>query len=110
MNFNYLPKASKALLWASAGLLGLSGCSKAPEACFVADKGSLSTKVNEEIQFSAACSTDADTYNWEYGDGSGDSGAAVKHKYTRAGSYEVKLTARGSSKSATTTRTVTIAP
>ena len=89
---------------------GLSSCSKSPEACFVVDKGSLNTKVNEEIQFSAACSTDADTYAWEYGDGSGDTGASAKHKYPQAGTYTVKLTAKNSSKSASTTKTVTIAP
>jgi PKD repeat protein len=89
---------------------GLSSCSKSPEACFVADKGSLNTKVNEEIQFSAACSTDADTYSWEYGDGSGDNGATVKHKYSKTGAYTVKLTAKNSSKSSSTSQTVTIAP
>ena len=90
--------------------LGLSSCTKSPEACFVVDKGSASTKVNEEIQFSAACSTDADTYAWEYGDGSGDTGASSKHKYPQAGTYTVKLTAKNSSKSSSTTRTVTVAP
>lgn len=90
--------------------LGLSSCTKTPEACFVVDKGSANTKVNEEIQFSAACSTDADTYAWEYGDGSTDTGATVKHKYPQAGTYTVKLTAKNSSKSSGTTKTVTIAP
>ena len=89
-------------------LLACGGCAKAPEACFVADKGSLNTKVNEEIQFNAACSTDADTYTWEYGDGSGDTGAAVKHKYPRAGSYEVKLMAKNSSKTSTSSKTVVV--
>ena len=89
---------------------GLSSCTKSPEADFVVDKGSASTKVNEEIQFSAACSTDANTYAWEYGAGSGGTGASPKHKYPQAGTYTVKLTAKNSSKSSSTTRTVTVAP
>ena len=91
-----------------AMLLACSSCSKTPEACFVADKGSLNTKVNEEIQFSAACSTDADTYSWEYGDGSGGDGASVKHKYPQPGSYVVKLTAKNSNKAASASKTVVV--
>lgn len=93
-----------------AAPLVLSSCSKTPEACFAVDKGSLNTKVNEEIQLSAACSSDADTYAWEYGDGSGDTGATAKHKYPQAGTYTIKLTAKNSSKSSSTTKTVTITP
>ena len=89
-------------------LLACGSCAKSPEACFVVDKSSLNTKVNEEIQFNAACSTDADSYVWEYGDGSSDTGAAVKHKYPQAGNYNVKLTAKNSSKTSTATKTVVI--
>ena len=89
-------------------LLACGSCSKSPEACFVVDKSSLNTKVNEEIQFNAACSTDADSYVWEYGDGSGDTGAAVKHKYPQAGSYTVKLTAKNSSKTSAASKTVIV--
>ena len=95
---------------AALGLLLVCGsCAKTPEACFVVDKGSLNTKVNEEIQFNAACSTDADTYVWEYGDGSSDTGAAVKHKYQQAGSYAVKLTAKNSSKASSASKMVVVA-
>lgn len=91
-----------------AALLVLSSCSKTPEACFSVDKGSLNTKVNEEIQFSTACTTDGDSYAWEYGDGSGDTGASAKHKYPQPGSYVVKLTAKNSSKSSSASKTVTV--
>ena len=93
---------------AVALLLACGSCSKSPAACFVTDKSSLNTKVNEEIQFNAACSTDADAYSWEYGDGSGDTGAAVKHKYPQPGSYVVKLTAKNSSKTSSATKTVVV--
>ena len=92
-----------------AAPLVLISCSKTPEACFFVDKGSLNTKANEEIQLSAACSSDTDTYAWEYGDGSGDTGATAKYKYPQAGTYTIKLTAKNSSKSAGTTKTITIA-
>ena len=104
------PLVAKSLTLVLGSAFALSSCSKSPEACFVVDKGSLNTKVNEEIQFSAACSTDADTYVWEYGDGSSETGATVKHKYPQTGTYTVKLTAKNSSKSSSTSKTVTIAP
>ena len=99
---------SKRVTTALSLLLLCGSCAKSPEACFVVDKGSLNTKVNEEIQFNAACSTDADTYVWEYGDGSSDTGAAVKHKYPQAGSYVVKLTAKNSSKTSAASKTVVV--
>jgi len=102
------PLIAKSLTLILGLAFGLSSCSKSPEACFVVDKGSLNTKVNEEIQFNAACSTDADTYVWEYGDGSSDTGGTAKHKYPQAGTYTVKLTAKNSSKSSSTSKTVTI--
>ena len=88
--------------------MACGGRAKTPEACFVVDKSSLNTKVNEEIQFNAACYTDADTYVWEYGDGSSDTGAAVKHKYSQTGSYVVKLTVKNSSKASSASRTVVV--
>ena len=90
--------------------LALMSCSKTPTACFTVDKGSGSTHVNEEIQYNALCSTEADSYAWNYGDGSSDSGPQVKHKYRTAGSYTVQLTAKNSSKEASSTQTVVIVP
>ena len=92
-------------------LVLLGGCSKkAPSACFVIDKGSNSTKTNEEIQFNANCSTDADSYSWSYGDGTSGEGATVKHKYSTAGTYVVKLTAKNSSKEASSSQNLIIIP
>ena len=83
-------------------------CTKTPQACFVTDKGSANTKVNEEIQFDASCSKDADSYSWNFGDGTSQTGNLTKHKYPDAGSYTVILTANHSSKSATVSQVVTI--
>ena len=89
----------------------LGGCSKkAPGACFVIDKASNSTKTNEEIQFNANCSTDADSYSWSYGDGTSGESATVKHKYPAAGTYVVKLTAKNSSKEASSSQNLIIVP
>lgn len=90
------------------GATALAGCTKTPTACFVTDKGSANTKVNEEIQFDASCSKDADSYNWDFGDGTTQAGSPTKHKYPTAGNYNVVLTANHSSKSATIFHVVTI--
>lgn len=84
-------------------------CSKTPVPCFTVDKGKTA-KVNEEVQFNATCSTDADSYSWDFGDGSTGSGSTVKHKYTTAANYVVKLTASNKSKFATSNQDLTIAP
>ena len=95
----------------SLGFLTLTSCTKTPSACFTVDKGSANTRINEEIQYNALCSTDADSYTWDYGDGSAnESGAQVKHKYRTAGSYTVRLTAKNGSKDASTTQVVAITP
>ena len=86
----------------------VAGCTKTPTACFVTDKGSANTKVNEEIQFDASCSKDADSYNWDFGDGTTQAGSPTKHKYPTAGNYTVVLTANHSSKSANISHVVTI--
>ena len=91
--------------------LTMMSCSKTPSACFTVDKGSGNTRINEEIQYNALCSTDTDSYTWDYGDGSAnESGAQAKHKYRTAANYTVRLTAKNSSKDASTTQVVTIAP
>ncbi len=69
-----------------------ASCSTDPTACFTINKGK-DVKLNEEVQFNASCSEDADTYNWNFGDGATASGVEVKHKYTTEGTYEVTLTA-----------------
>ena len=85
----------------------MSSCTKTPEACFSVDKGKTA-KVNEEIQYDASCSKDADTYSWDFGDGTTASGSPAKHKYPNTGTYTVVLTAHHSSKSATNSQEITI--
>jgi PKD repeat protein len=87
----------------------LTACAKKPEACFVADKGSTDTKVNEEIHFDASCSSDnVDEYTWTFGDGVTATGAQVMHKYLNEGTYNVVLTVKNGSKDATMTQVMFI--
>ena len=95
------------ILFVGLTMLAVS-CTKTPQACFVTDKGSANTKVNEEIKFDASCSKDADSYSWNFGDGTSQTGYLTKHKYPNAGSYTVILTANHSSKSATMSQVVNI--
>ena len=95
------------LLCIGLAMLAVS-CTKTPQACFVTDKGSANSKVNEEIQFDASCSKDADSYSWNFGDGTLQAGYLTKHKYPNAGSYTVILTANHSSKSVTLSQVVII--
>ncbi len=88
----------------------MAGCSKKPEACFTIEKGIPSSKINDEVEVNAGCSSDADSYVWEWGDGASDTGIKVKHKYNVAGNFTIKLTAKGDDKSASTSKPVTIIP
>lgn len=86
----------------------LAACSKTPEACFTMDKDKANIKVNEEVHFSPTCSKEADSYRWDFGDGSSTGDSSPKHKYPNKGSYTVKLTASNKSNSAETTQVLVV--
>ena len=78
-------------------VLFLASCSKKePAGCFTIIG---TTKVNSEIQFDGNCSKDAESFEWNFGDGTSDIGATVKKKYTKVGAFTVILTVRNSGKS-----------
>ena len=78
-------------------VLFLASCSKKePASCFTITG---TTKVNSEIQFDGNCSKDAESFEWNFGDGTSDIGANVKKKYTKVGAFTVILTVRNSDKS-----------
>ena len=93
----------------SAGVFFISGCAKTPTPCFSVDKGNTA-KVNEEVQFDGACSTNEKSYSWDFGDGSSTTGNPVKHKYANASTYAVTLTVTNRKKSETLVQNVTINP
>ncbi|OWP62128.1 hypothetical protein CDA63_15880 [Hymenobacter amundsenii] len=90
--------------------LWLTSCSKKPEACFTIEKGIPSSKVNDEVEVNAGCSSDADSFVWEWGDGASDTGIKAKHKYNAAGNFTLKLIAKADGKSTSTSKPVTIVP
>lgn len=94
----------------AAVVLLLASCSKKPDACFTIEKGQPSSKLSDEVQVNAACSTDADSYVWDFGDGFSTTGATAKHKYNAVGSFTIKLTAKNSSRESTTSKGVTVVP
>jgi PKD repeat protein len=77
-----------------------------------------SPRVNQRVAFDATASTPGTgatiaTYKWNYGDGREETGAAAiqSHTYAATGTYIVQLTVTDSNgRTATTTRSVTIAP
>ena len=93
----------------SIGIFLFASCTKTPTPCFTSDKGNAA-KVNEEVQFNPSCSTNAVSYNWDFGDGTSTSGNPVKHKYANAGVYVVILTAINKKKSASTSQNLTVNP
>ena len=71
---------------------------------FTTEEGSLA------VNFDGTDSTGSIMqYNWDFGDGSTDTGSTVEHTFPSAGSYTVTLTIQDENKtSATTTQTITL--
>jgi PKD repeat protein len=82
----------------------LVGCIKEPNACFTASSESLDDDnnpvVGEKITFEN-CSQDADSYNWDFGDGETSTEKNPKYTYSEGGEYTVTLEA--TNKKGTTT-------
>ncbi len=55
-------------------------------------------------------STGADTYLWEFGDGTQSTDTTTSHRYTHAGKYDVKLTAFKGKQTNTMTQSIIIDP
>ena len=82
----------KTLIFAMLGIfvLALSSCRKEPQASFTVSK--QTAEVNETIIFNST-STDAYSYEWNFGDGNVSTSQTAMHAYTAAGTYIVKLKA-----------------
>lgn len=89
----------KKLLLAFLLITILASCKKEKKAPATAASFTI-TKSNyyltEPVSFSNS-STNAATYQWDFGDGQTASTQSPQHAYTTAGTYQVKLTANGSS-------------
>lgn len=55
-------------------------------------------------------STGAETYAWDFGDGTTGGDTSKTHRYTHAGKYEITLTATKGKKTSTMTQTIVIDP
>ncbi len=75
------------------------------DACFTASKSTI--EAGQSVSFSN-CSKDATSYWWEFGDGGTSSQTSPSRTYNTAGTYTVKLTARGEGGDDATTRTITV--
>lgn len=96
-------KLTLAVIFISVG----SGCEKVedPTACF--SPSATSVAVNSAVAFTN-CSENAESYEWNFGDGSTATGSAASHIYTAPGTYSVVLTAFGEEKDAQTTQSITV--
>jgi PKD repeat protein len=82
-----------------------------PTALFVYSPSS--PKIGEKVFFNGEGSTDSDSeflsYEWDFGDGNGDSGKKVDHKYKALGTYTVILTVQDNhGNRSTVSQTVTV--
>lgn len=90
-------------------ILLISSCKKEPEpvASFSMNKNNV--LVPATIIFTNL-STDATSYNWDFGDGSASTIESPTHEYTSSGTFTVTLTAIGEGGTNSTSQNVTILP
>ena len=62
----------------------------------------------QSISFTSTCSTDANSYKWDFGDGTTSTVANVSHTYSTAGHYTVKLMAMNGNKMNEISKPITI--
>ena len=64
------------------------------DACFATQNSNYTYNVNEVVYFNN-CSSNAQSYSWDFGDGSYSNEKHPNHTYTTTGTYQVILTAHG---------------
>jgi len=70
--------------------LAFASCMKSPMAC--CDFPTSATH-GQSVSFSSACSMNASSYEWDFGDGTKSTDANPTHTYAAAGTYTVKMMA-----------------
>jgi len=68
----------------------LSSCAKTPQACIEVTKSVV--RAGESISF-LSCNDDADSYEWNFGDGNKATGNLASHSFEAQGTYLVQLIA-----------------
>jgi len=84
--------------------LVLASCAKEPVASFTASN--TTPTVGDEVSFTNT-STEASSYQWEFGDGHTSTDENPKHTYTTEGSFQVELTAKNDAGSSSASTTIT---
>ncbi|MFC7029051.1 PKD domain-containing protein [Halomicroarcula sp. GCM10025710] len=84
---------------------------RSPRAVFGTSRGQVET--GQQVTFNGSRSVDPEgqiaSHEWDFGDGSVDTGSSATHSYTSAGTYGVTLTVTdGAGNTATVTRTLTV--
>jgi len=105
-------KKCNVILFGSLLLLVLDGCIKKeelkqPQACFTPSKN---TAAIDEIVTFDNCSTDANRYGWDFGDGTTSTDISPAHSYTQSGQKIVKLKAFNQTLYDEITQVITIEP
>ncbi len=83
-------------------------CSVAPISGLVAENDSPTVLGNSTNLTATITSGSGVTYEWDFGDGNGDTGAAVSHIYAASGNYTATITATNSVSQDTTTTLVQV--
>ena len=94
----------KKLIFLSICILLLNACKKEPISNF---SFSGSTSVGENIEFTNS-SSNADSYNWDFGDGSNSTEKSPSHSYEKPGNYTIILDAKGEGGSNSVSKSIKI--
>lgn len=93
-------------LFAFTAIAFTVGCKvEDPEACFTASTNNV--EVNAPVTFNN-CSKHAESYEWNFGDGSSAVGSSASHIYTSPGTFTVTLTALGEEKDDQTSQQIVV--
>ena len=88
----------------------MSSCKTAPQACFTIVTAADSIRVGHVVQFDGSCTSDANQYYWDFGNGLNSSSVIGQTTYDSAITYTVNLVAVGSGKSSAVSKRVTVLP
>lgn len=95
----------KIVIFQALAMLLLASCAVKPKASFTLPPQKWVAPA--EITFTNT-TVNADSYSWDFGDGTTSTEASPKHRYTHSGNYAVILTAKKGSKSVTTKQMVQV--